>query len=286
MNMRYHLVRHRGGLFKIYENLEIEVIEEPKVRYCPAVEFGYNIKEINLDSALENLRYKINEFGIFTNKRKFNPEIFVPFGASEIMSTSLKDGLIDVSITVCDGAGNVITENPDLVQGIGAGLTGIIKTFPIKETIEYIERNGGIILDKENASIDPYKAFKKAIGMKYRKIAISLTGYDTNKISLIRRESRENNVKTYIFMVCNTGISREDAEKMLNADLVWSSASKYVREVIGPKALLQLGLSIPVFILSKEGKKLILNHLKYINYPLVIHRIKPPYLKKGPEPLI
>jgi len=284
--MRYHLVRHRGGLFKVYENLEIEVIEEPKIKRCPAVEFAYGIKEINIDKAIGNLRYKIEEYGIFTNKRKFDSELFVPFGASEIMSTSLKDGLIDASITVCDGAGNVITENPNLVQGIGARLTGIIKTFPIRETIEYIEKNGGIILDKEKATIDPYKAFKKAVEMKYRKIAISITGYDADKISLIRRECAKNNVKAYIFIVCNTGVSKENAEKMLYADLVWASASKYVREIVGPKALLQLGLSIPVFILSKDGKKLVLNHLKYIDYPLIIHRIKPPYLEKGPEPLI
>jgi putative methanogenesis marker protein 8 len=284
--MRYHLLRHRGGLFKIYEDLSIEVVEKPKIKYCPAVEFGYGIKEINLETAIENLKYKIMEYGLFTPRRRFDSTLFVPFGASEMISTSLKDGLLDLSITVCDGAGSVLTDNPDLVQGIGARLTGIVKTFPIREIIDYIERNGGLVLDRDNAEINVVKSIEKALELGYKKIAITISGYSSKDIDEVRRIEDENKIKIVIFGVCNTGISKEDAERLLRTDLVWASASKYVREIVGPKAILQVGLSIPVFILSNYGKKIVLNHLKYIDYPLVIHRIKPPYLKKGPEPLL
>ncbi|RLG60219.1 hypothetical protein DRN87_04490 [Candidatus Geothermarchaeota archaeon] len=284
--MKYHLIRHRGGLFKIYEDLSIEVVEEPRIKYCPAVEFGYGLKEITRENAIENLRFKIEKYGLFTPNRVFDSKLFVPFGASEIISTSLRDGLLDVSITVCDGAGSVITENPDLVQGIGARLTGIVETFPIKETIEYIESNGGIVLDRETAKIDPYETFKKAVELGYRKIAVTVAGFQSETIKLIREYESKSDVKAILFIVCNTGVSKEEALNMLDADLVWASASKYVREIVGPKSILQIGLSIPVFILSKMGKKLVLNHLNYIEYSLVIFRVKPPYLKKGPEPLI
>jgi len=284
--MKYHLLRHRGGLFKIYEDLSIEVVEEPKIRYCPAVEFGYGIKEINLKTAIQNLEYKIKEFGLFTPRRKFDPSIFVPFGASEMISTSLKDGLLDLSITVCDGAGSVLTDNPDLVQGIGARLTGIVKTFPIEEIISYIEDNGGLVLDKDTAEINNVKSVEKALELGYKKIAITIGGFNSDDIDKIRKIEKENKTRIVIFGVCNTGISRNDAEKLLNADLVWASASRHVREIVGPNAILQLGLSIPVFILSGYGKRIVLNHLKYIDYPLVVHRIKLPYLKKGPEPLV
>lgn len=284
--MKYHILRHRGGVFKIYEDLTIEVIEEPKLKYCPAVEFGYGIKEITLETALENLRFKINEYGLFTRNRKFDSKLFVPFGASEMLSTSLKEGLIDISITVCEGAGSVLTDNPELVQGIGARLTGIIETFPITEIISYIERNGGFVLNKETAEINAYKAFEKAVELGYRRIGVTIGGFDSDKILKIREYEKKNRVDAYIFGICNTGITEEDAKRLLNADLVWASASKYVREIVGPRAIMQLGLSSPVFILTDKGKKILLHHLKYVDFPLVIHRVKPPYLKKGPEPLL
>ncbi|HEW93596.1 MAG TPA: DUF2099 family protein, partial [Thermoprotei archaeon] len=140
--------------------------------------------------------------------------------------------------------------------------------------------------DRETAKIDPYETFKKAVELGYRKIAVTVAGFQSETIKLIREYESKSDVKAILFIVCNTGVSKEEALNMLDADLVWASASKYVREIVGPKSILQIGLSIPVFILSKMGKKLVLNHLNYIEYSLVIFRVKPPYLKKGPEPLI
>ena len=57
-----------------------------------------------------------------------------------------------------------------------------------------------------------------------------------------------------LFAVCLTGIGEEDAAEIQETcDLAWACASKPVREIIGPGALLQLGVVIPVFALTMRG---------------------------------
>ena len=61
-----------------------------------------------------------------------------------------------------------------------------------------------------------------------------------------------------VLAVCLTGISKTTARKILtHADLVWGCASRVVREIIGPRALLQLGVRIPVFATHPKGIDLI-----------------------------
>ena len=61
-----------------------------------------------------------------------------------------------------------------------------------------------------------------------------------------------------------------------NCDLVWSCASKAVREIVGPKAKMQIGISIPVFALTQEGKRLVLNRALRFPDGLVLHRASLP----------
>jgi hypothetical protein len=54
-----------------------------------------------------------------------------------------------------------------------------------------------------------------------------------------------------LLAVHTTGISEaEAADLALACDLVWSCASKAVRDVVGKIARLQMGISIPVFALT------------------------------------
>lgn len=53
-----------------------------------------------------------------------------------------------------------------------------------------------------------------------------------------------------------------------NADIVWSCASKYVKEYIAPNAIAQVGIKIPVYIMTEEGLRLVLNHLQKLDKSL------------------
>ncbi|MDD1767209.1 MAG: DUF2099 family protein, partial [Methanomassiliicoccales archaeon] len=65
-------------------------------------------------------------------------------------------------------------------------------------------------------------------------------------------------------------------------------ASKEVRDVVGKRAKIQIGISIPVFAVSDIGKELVLNRARHFDDGLVIHRanlpMSPP--EKQPEPLL
>ena len=45
-----------------------------------------------------------------------------------------------------------------------------------------------------------------------------------------------------------------------------------MRDVVGKKAKLQIGISIPVFALTDEGKRLVLNRALHFQGGLVMHR--------------
>ena len=70
-------------------------------------------------------------------------------------------------------------------------------------------------------------------------------------------------ITIYKFALCSTGIDEKTAKTMLeNADIVWSCASKYVKEYIKPNAIAQVGVKIPVHIMTRNGWELVRNHLQ------------------------
>ena len=80
-------------------------------------------------------------------------------------------------------------------------------------------------------------------------------------------------IHSIILAVHTTGISESEARALAEScDLVWSCASRAVREVVGKRAQMQIGISIPVFALTQEGKRLILNRALHFSGPLVLHR--------------
>ena len=58
--------------------------------------------------------------------------------------------------------------------------------------------------------------------------------------------------------------------------------------IVGKKARLQIGISIPVFAMTKEGKRLVLNRALNFDDGLVINRASLPLVPEGkqPQPLL
>jgi len=48
---------------------------------------------------------------------------------------AMRKNVIDSAVLVCDGAGTVIVNRPEIVQGIGARMNGLFYTTPIKNMI-------------------------------------------------------------------------------------------------------------------------------------------------------
>jgi len=88
-----------------------------------------------------------------------------------------------------------------------------------------------------------------------------------------------------IFSTCNTVVGENEVKFLKEADIVCASASQTVREKIGPKALIQLGVTIPVFVLTDIGKRLVLAYIQECEEPLLISRVKMPFILEDKQPV-
>ncbi len=251
-----HITRICCALVAVSQGKIIKT-EEPKLKYCPlrVADKLYKFKNFDLKEVCEAVSLKISKFGHFTPNRELCREsIEVPYGASEMMKYALEKKAIDASVIVCEGAGTIVTNNPTLVQGVGARMTGVFYTTPIPEIIRRIEDVGGYVVFRETARIDQIEGVRKAIELGYRKIAVTVNGYLGEALSEFRRLEENKDVSVIILVVCTTGLGKERAEEIAEyADLAWSCASYYTREIVGRKARIQVATRIPVYVLSEKG---------------------------------
>jgi putative methanogenesis marker protein 8 len=259
-------------------------VSEPIADWCPIFSKFSNVSRLTREEAKKNMEFRIREVGMFTSGRRFDYGVFVNFGASEIMMTGLRRGLLDCTVTVCDGAGTVITDNPGLVQGMGALMSGLIETEPILEIIAGIESRGGHVFDKEKARIDQVSGLRKACELGYTKIAVSVVSKeDTAKLREIEKEKK---IDLILIGAHLTGIEEEDAGDIIREmDIITGCASKMVRSFVRP--LIQAGTSVPMFGLTQKGKELILERAKEIDSPILASTADLPVLPehKQPRPL-
>jgi putative methanogenesis marker protein 8 len=279
-----HVIYCCGARVRISER-GVEVLSEPLIEYCPLHEAFYGTGHIDTEAVRKSVRMKIADFGFCCENRAFDPEPIVAYGASEMMHVWLEKKLIDSAVVVCEGAGTVITTNGRLVQGIGARLTGIVKTSPIGKVIERIVADGGVVLDKANARIDQFEGVQRAFDLGFKRIAVSVAGFQAKSINEIRDFEAAASLDVSVFSVCNTCVNKADVEYIAKADVACGSASKLLRTEIGNNALLQLGVAIPVYALTEKGKKLVLAYLAEFHDRLVVFRTnKLPYLAKNKGP--
>jgi putative methanogenesis marker protein 8 len=263
----------------------VKVLSEPLIEYCPLHAALYGTKQIDVEAVRKSVEMKVAGFGFCCGNRAFDDEPIVAYGASEMMRVWLEKSLIDCAVIVCEGAGTVITSNGRLVQAIGARLTGIIRTSPIPEILQKIRSENGIVLDEKTAIINQVGGVKKALDLGFRRVAVSVAGFQSKAISEIRRLEVDAKAQVLIFSVCNTCVGKADVIHIAKADVVCASASKILREEIGKKALLQLGVTIPVYVLTEMGKRLVLAYLEEFKDRLVVFRTdKLPYEVKGKGP--
>ncbi len=255
-----HITR-KAMAFVAISNGKIIKSEEPLIKKCPLFERLFRTKEITREQITHKFDWQIENLGMFSCRRDLSSDkIIVPFGASEILMYAINRKEIEAAIVVCEGAGTVISSNSSLIQAIGAYLNGIFYTTPIDRILKKIIEEGGIALSQD-AVIDQYEGVKKAFKLGFKKIAVTIRGDEASLLKKIRKFEEANNMTISVLVVCNSGISENDACSIKeNADLAWACGSKFIRSVVGPRAILQLGMKIPVFALSKKGLKLIASY--------------------------
>lgn len=286
--MTEHLLEMAKARVRVKDG-KIEVLSDPLIDCCPLRQSLYGIKRESRESVRRVLQAHMQELGMYGPARVLElKDMPVSFGASEILTDAMAGGLVDAAVVVSEGAGTVIVCRPDVLQAIGAHMTGLLATEPIPETQDGLMKRGCILLDRQ-ATIDQMKGFMKAIDAGFKKIAVTFSGGCAGQGEAIRALGSEIGARPFLLAVHTTGITDEEARILAQcSDLVWSCASHAVREIVGKKALLQMGVSIPVFALTQEGKRLLLNRSLSFPGQLVLHRASLPMVPEGkqPEPLV
>ncbi len=245
------------------------------------------IKKFTPKTAKENVEFRMKDFGMFTENRELEMEIFVGFGASETFMTGLRKGLLDTTVTVCDGAGTVITSNPRLCQGMGSRISGLTETSPIQGLIKRIEAARGVILDPDTAAIDQVRGVRKAIELGYRKIGVSVA--DLNTLKEIRNVEKESGVQVIAFGVHATGMPDSEAKEFIGlVDMTTGCTSKWIRAGVAGKAIAQFGTAVPIFAITNRGRELLLERAKEVRDPILVNTMVLPVLpeEKQPRPLV
>lgn len=276
-----HIMELVGKTRVVVKDGKVIEVGEPEVEWCPIFAKVRGIQKITSEEVRKNMEFRISDFGMFTDKRKLELEDFVGFGASEIMMTGLRRGLLDTTVTACEGAGTVISNNPTLVQGMGGRMSGLVETEPIEGIINGIAERGGIVLDPSTAKLDSVAGVKKAAELGYKKIAVTAPFGETAKE--LRKLEAELGLDLIIIGVHVTGLSKEDTQILIeNADITTSCASKYMRELVKPLA--QVGTAVPLFALTQKGKELVIERAKEITSPLLINTMPLPALPENKQP--
>lgn len=286
--MSEHLLEMAKARVRVKDG-KIEILTDPIISCCPLRRDLYGIEKESRETVERVLQSHIQELGMYGPKRVLElQEKPVSFGASEILMDAMSEGLVDAAVVVCEGAGTVVAARPDVLQAIGAHMTGLIRTEPIAEIQEGLAKRGCLLLDRQ-ARVDQMCGFEKAVAAGFQRIAVTIAGSNAGDAAVLREIGAKLGARPFLLAVHTTGISDEQAAALAQScDLVWSCASKAVRDVVGKKARLQIGVSIPVFALTGQGKRLLLNRALHFAGPLVMHRAGLPLAPEGkqPEPLV
>jgi putative methanogenesis marker protein 8 len=279
-----HIIEAIGRCRVVVRNGDVIEVGEARITTCPLTKkFAHPISTLDKESVKANIEHRIKAWGMCTPRREVtDTKPFVGFGASELLSFGLSAGLLDAVVLACDGAGTVVVTKPALVQGIGGRMSGLVRTVPYKEVILRIEENGGIVVDKAHAVLDQTAGVAKAYELGYKNVAVTVA------IPAEAKKIRARYPDVMIFGVHVTGLDREEAEILVaSADLVTSCASKTLREAAGKKALLQAGVAVPIFAVTRKGKDLIIEKIRESSEQVLFKTTRLPALsEQQPEPLV
>jgi putative methanogenesis marker protein 8 len=243
-----HIIEAMGMTKVVIEDGRVVEVGEPRIKYCPIFHRTRGVIEITGDLVKENVEFRIKDFGMCTANRKMRMDDFLHFGISELLCMSISKGILDAAVLVCDGAGTVVVSDPELIQGIGGRISGIVETSPIQDVQEALGLEN--VLDADHARIDQIDGVRRAFELGYKRIGVTVA---SARDSRLLRDTYGSRI--VILMVHTTGISMGEANTIFDtSDITTACASKSIWAVAEKKALLQVGDKVPIFAASPIGE--------------------------------
>ena len=259
-----HVIEALGKTRITIKDGKITDIQEPLIEYCPIFGKYHNMEKITKEEIRKNIEYRIDDFGMCTNKRVLKMDDMLSVGISEILRSNLEMGNIDCVVGACEGVGTVLLTDPDIVQGVGGRVSGLVSTTPIKEVIDGVGIDN--VLDPKEATLNPLEGLKMALNRGFKNIAITILPSDMVKI--LREYPVDDDVNVFILVAHTTKTKKEDVKMLFdNADIITACASKNIIEYAQIAKPYYYGNSVPIYAVSDNGKLLLDTRLDCIGKP-------------------
>ena len=253
-----HVMECLGMTRVVIEDGQVTEVGTPMIKYCPLFKKYRGINEITPEIVRENIEFRIKSFGMCTEDRDLRMKDFLSFGISEILSSALKQNLIDAAVIAADGCGTAVITDPEIVQGLGGRISGMCFTSPLKNVIDCVGETN--IVDIEKTTINAIDGTEKAISLGHSKIAVTVASADDAK------HLRETYGKNLLIIAVHTSCtSAVDAVRMFDlCDIITACASSTLREESRRRDIVVAGNKVPVYGVSDAGKDLVLMRLKEV----------------------
>ena len=253
-----HVMECLGMTKVVIEDGVVTEVGEPKITFCPLFNKYRGINEITSDVVRKNIEFRIENFGMCTEKRETRMKDFLSFGISEILSSSLRHDMLDAAVIAADGCGTVVITDHEIVQGLGGRISGLYETSPIESVIESVGRDN--VLDPDTAAMDVFAGVEKAVGQGHSRIAVTVVRAEDATI-LRERFGKE----LLIIAVHTSGTSEMEAPRMFDAcDIITACASNAIRMESKRRDILVAGNKVPIYGISETGKNLVSMRLKEV----------------------
>lgn len=259
-----HVIEALGKTRITIKDGKITDIQEPLIEYCPIFGKYHNMEKITKEEIRKNIEYRIDDFGMCTKNRVLKMDDMLSVGISEILRSNLEMGNIDCVVGACEGVGTVLLTDPDIVQGVGGRVSGLVSTTPIKEVIDGVGIDN--VLDPDEATLNPLEGLKMALNRGFKNIAITILPSDMVKI--LREYPVDDDVNVFILVAHTTKTKKEDVKMLFdNADIITACASKNIIEYAQIAKPYYYGNSVPIYAVSDNGKHLLDTRLDCIGKP-------------------
>ncbi len=257
--MDRHVIEAMGRTRVVVEDGRVTDVGSPIIEYCPLFKKYRKVDRLTPEAVRQNVEFRLKDFGMCTPRRELRMRDFLTFGVSEIVAMAVSKRMLDCAVTVCDGAGTVVVTDPELIQGIGGRLSGMVETSPFPEVIDRIGRER--VLDPRSGRIDQVRGTSLAFDLGFRKPGVTVVSADDAAEVRTRWGSSVG-----LFAVHTTGVSREQADGLFHhCDIVTACASKWIREVAAGRAVMQVGSKIPVYAATPFGVALLQERMRQVS---------------------
>lgn len=254
-----HVFEALGLSRVVIENGRVVSVSPSRLEYCPLFRKFRGLEHINPDAIRKNFEFRINEFGLCTERRKVLSGDYVTFGVSEILSTALENKEIEAAVIAADGCGTAVITDPHLLQGLCGRISGLVETSPLKVVLDAVGRDN--VVDPDTVPLDQVKGAELAHSKGFNRFAVTVA----------RPEDAEALRKRYgddvvLVAVHTSGVDTEGAEKFFaNCDFITVCASGPLRHIMRSRDdVLIAGNKVEICGVTEKGKKMVADKLASI----------------------